>query len=196
MSNTTINKLYSIDSLPEYTHISGNNDINFEQTGQTKGVFKPSGLYYAKGTEWLIFLRDEMGYDDLIEINDNVILTSTDLYIFEIKILQKEKINIMDDPNPQKILLIDNFADLTEFTDRYNYSKTIGNVDNLVNWKKVSKNYGGIEFANYHQIMKEMQGMDFYDAHLSRYAVFGTFDVNGGVIWNVYPDIKKIYSLV
>jgi hypothetical protein len=148
-------------------------------------------LYYAKGIEWLIFLRDEMGYDDLIEINDNVILTSTNIHIFGIKILQKEKLNIMDVPNPHKILLIDNFADLTEFSDRYNYVNTNGNVDNLVNWKKVSKNYGGIEFANYHKIMKEMQEMDSYDARLNRYNVFTSFDVNGGCLWNV-PDIEVI----
>ena len=193
-------KKYKIKDLPKYIHVSSSDDINLLQMEQQKESFKPNGFYYAKGIEWLKFMQEDMGFTDLIKFTENHVLTTEYGYLFSVDIPEKEKIKISDKPDPNKILLIDNVEDLDIFIDRYYYKSYTSQIysyheyNKYINWKQVGKDYGGLEFNNYHKMRSLLiKQYDDISSYISEYMIFDVFDVNGGIIWNVTNvQINKI----
>jgi hypothetical protein len=208
----TFTKIYKIKDLPKFVHVSSDNNINLPQMEQSDESFKPNGYYYAKGIEWLQFMIDELG-SIVIKIDNECVYTADNVYLFEVRIPEKEKITIdNNNDNNSKILLLDNIDDVKTFIDQYGYTSThmselesrlstslsdyIHNDNQkmkYINWKKVSEDYGGIEFDNYHKIIEKFfeeigkksknYFVDFY-LYIRHYYIYTVFDVNGGVIWN------------
>ena len=192
-------KKYKIKDLPKYIHVSSSNNINLLQMEQQKESFKPNGFYYAKDIEWLKFMMESLGLTDVIKFTKNHVLTTDDIYLFSVNIPEKEKINISDKPESNKILIIDNVEDLDIFINRYYYKSyksekySYHEFNKYINWRQVGKDYGGLEFNNYHKIRTLLKNKYDISSYISEYMIFDVFDVNGGVIWNVTNvQINKI----
>jgi hypothetical protein len=105
---------------PEKRFIMSEEDIiNFRDQNEQEVSDKPNGLWYAVGSEWIDWVRNEMPEWE----TDNV---------FEIKI------------NDDKILKISTYDDIFEFTKKYG-RKDYGFL--MINWNKVSQDYSGIEIV-------------------------------------------------
>lgn len=124
--------------------------------GQGKD-YKPKGLWYACGTEWLDFVNREFrsGKGD---------------YLYEITI------------NPSRILFIANAFAFIKFEKDYGTPDIYGTA--LIDWSKVSEQYGGIEICPYRYEMR-MRSMWYYP-----------WDVASGCIWDssAISGIKEIKS--
>lgn len=196
-----MHKKYKISELPKFIHVSNEESINLIQAYQSNDSFKPRGLYYAQRVEWLQFMEDGMGLTDDVKNTDTHVFTSDTVYLFEVVIPEHLRIKLSDIPNHKRILFIDSVMDVKKFIDKYHY-KTCEIGMRYVNWKKVGDEYGGIEFANYHEniseiyheniseMMKDWQRHQYSD-DFCLYMLYSSFDVNGGCLWNV-PDIKVI----
>ena len=86
--------------------------------------FKPIGMWYGIGTEWVDWVRSEMSHWE----TDNVF-----------------KIDI----NPSKMLFIKNENDVIKLQEQYGVDK-FGMGDYKIDWSLVAKDYSGIEFNPYH----------------------------------------------
>ncbi len=101
--------------------------IKYKPTPIQKIGFKPRGLWYGIGTEWLDWIRSEMPQWE----KNNVFLVKLD---------------------DSKILKINNKLDLITFSEKYgnngdghfNYEKYL-----YIDWPKVAKDYQGIEISEY-----------------------------------------------
>ena len=186
-----MSKKYEIDSLPKYLHASYNDNIKLKNIKQIK-TFNPSGLYYANGIEWLQFMKYEMGFDNInftkkyVEIKKNHYHKSISLKkkiklpilnLYKVIISHNSRISLGERKDPTKILVLNSLKQVKAFTNEYIFKK-----EPFINWKKVSKDYGGIEFRNYRNIQNRIikAKTEFPDL------IWATaFDVNGGCIWNV-----------
>ncbi len=103
--------------------VSPSQNLQFQDSlvGTQSTEFKPRGLWYSLGMEWIEFLRDEM---------PNGAKNRT--YLYEIQI------------NPSKVLIIDTEEKFIEFNSIYSIQN-----DEYVDWKKVAQSYSGIEIAPY-----------------------------------------------
>ena len=154
--------------LPKRNKIDKNKKINFnfkKVYKQSNSDFKPNGFWYSYYNDWYNFIQKEAQqfqykYIHKININSKVL---TDI---------KNK-------NKDKILVINNLKDFDIFNKRYGHIHHGENKKfDVVNWKKVSKDYGGIEIGPY--LIKRR--------HLSWYY---SFDVASGCIWNIKAIIKN-----
>lgn len=88
------------------------------------GDFKPKGLWYAIGTEWIDWVRSEMPHweGDMI-------------YKIEL--------------NPSKILYIRNRNELLSFSNQYSVINQDSDIMGSIDWKSVAEKYSGIEISPY-----------------------------------------------
>lgn len=128
--------------------------INFKDQSEQDIDHKPNGLWYAIGSEWIDWVRSEMPEWEY----DNV---------FSLEL------------NDSQIKKISTFEELMDFNEQYkkNYHGFA-----MIDWRKVSKDYSGIEIAPY--IWKARRKLNWYY----------TWDVASGCIWNRngIKSIKKI----
>jgi hypothetical protein len=160
--DTISNELYNLIAT-QYNNsriiMSENDEINFKsKTQQSEPDTKPKGLWYGIGTSWIDWVRNEMP--------------------------SWERNNIFSiDIDESKIIKISNENELLEFNE--NYKSEMGNSPlSLIDWKKVSKDYKGIEINPYLYKMR-------YDRRVFWY--YG-WDVASGCIWGngVIKNIKKL----
>jgi hypothetical protein len=127
--------------------------INFREFNNQKIGYKPKGLWYGIGVSWIDWVRNEMPDWEY----DN---------IFKI------------DLNESNMLMIDTLEKLYSFNKEFGayFSQT------LIDWKKVSNSYGGIEISPY--MWPARMELDWY---------YG-WDVASGCVWNknVIQNIEKI----
>lgn len=128
--------------------------INFRNEPNQEMSHKPNGLWYAVGSSWIDWVRSEMPEWE----QDNVFLVEL---------------------NPSKIIKISSYDEIMEFTNRYkrNFHGFI-----MIDWRKVSQDYSGIEISPY--ISKARRQLNWYY----------TWDVASGCIWNqdAIKSIKRI----
>lgn len=105
---------------------------------QKESSYKPSGLWYALGEEWINWCKSEMP-EWMGE------------YIYKLDI------------DMSKVLHIKNSSQLKIFTNEYKNEKSYHEYgsDCKINWKKVSENYNGIEISPYLYDMR-MKYMWYY----------------------------------
>lgn len=171
---------YKLSELPEYLHITYFKIDKLVNKKQENNMFwKPNGLYYAKGIEWLQFLKSGFGNDDISFNDEYLFINSDDLIIYEVKI-------------KSNILVINSIDDLLGFGDKYKatFTKnhelyTINEYTNFIDWDKLSKDYDGIQFNNYYKIKEDIT----FEKRMFKYTWFLGWDVNGGCIWNV-ADVR------
>ena len=175
---------YRLADFPEYVHVSFNKIETFYDTEQEDGnYFKPIGLYYAKGTEWLKFIQHDFD-------NEYLYIKSDDIYIYEVVIPSDMKISLTDEPTKKKILSLNTNKQLSDFCNKYEHllngrkTSRFGSFMSYIDWDSVSNVYSGINFDNYRKIE-----MDLFKGRLLKHTWFMAWDVNGGCIWNV-NDIR------
>lgn len=107
-------------------------------------------------------------------------------HMYAVDISSLNFITIDEKPNPRKVLVIGNFKDLEKFEAKY-HENFFGVMDNI-NWERVCKDYGGIEFRNYNQVKSDMyRNMgNMTVGQRANYMWFTTIDFNSGCIWNLY----------
>ena len=199
---------YKLDKLPKYLHISFNDNIKLENIKQGN-TFKPRGLYYARNIEWLKFMKNGLDYKNIhftkkyLHIVKNKYYKNykkekykiPNMYLYKIIIPGNIKISIYDKPDINKILVLKSYKQVDIFTDKYKYKSKTKYIN--INWKKLSKDYAGIEFTNYEKINNKIIKEIRFDIKIKHKLVwFTAFDVNGGCIWNIKSiRIKKLHSL-
>lgn len=138
---------------------------------QSSHGFKPEGFWYSCHDSWYNWIiREDMKdflhrYIHKININRNILTT----------------IQIKD---KNKLLVIKNTKDFDIFNKRYGikYDDLSGQYDIIhyvINWKKVARDYGGIEICPYLSRRK-------------KYFWYLMWDVASGCIWDVRHIIKNI----
>jgi hypothetical protein len=161
-SDTISNELYNLIAN-KYNNsriiMSENDEINFKaKAQQSEPDTKPKGLWYGIGTSWIDWVKSEMP--------------------------SWERNNIFSiDIDESKIIKISNENELLEFNENYK-SEMENRPLSLIDWKKVSKDYEGIEITPY------LYKMRFDRRVFWRYG----WDVASGCIWGngVIKNIKKL----
>lgn len=134
--------------------------------------FKPQGLWYSYGAEWIRFLHHEY-----IEYSEDWAYERINYYktLFEINLNFKSKLLKLKTKN-----------------DAINFTKTYGVVvpsrhryiyNHLINWNKVAKEYDGID-----SVFKGWS-YDFY--------WLATWDINGGCLFNnkCVESVKTVFKV-
>ena len=103
--------------------------LRFPVSQSEEPHFKPKGLWYAIGTEWIDWVRDEMPH-------------------WEGNIIYKIEVN------PSKMLFITNKNELASFSDTYKIINNESNVIRYIDWKRVAEKYSGIEIAPYQSVAR------------------------------------------
>lgn len=104
-------------------HNTRHSDLIFFSKRQIIDV-KPKGLWYGVNEDWLRWCKSEQ---------PNWIYP----YNFELKI------------NFSKIIVIKNYEQLKQFTEKYKDYDSFSMVDYQIDWYKVAKKYSGIEISPY-----------------------------------------------
>tara|TARA_Y100000389_G_C17323374_1_gene444238 strand:+ start:365 stop:877 length:513 start_codon:yes stop_codon:yes gene_type:complete len=137
--------------------ITDNKIIKLNNKYKQTQDWKPNGIWYSCRNSWYKFIKNEDMYERLYK------------YIHKIKITNN-KLTTIKKKDSEKLLIINNINDFDEF---YNEYRILNNKLNyyLIDWKKVSKDYGGIEICPY---LHERRKIKWYY----------TWDVASGCIWN------------
>ena len=96
--------------------------------------------------------------------------------------IKKEKLTTIKNKNNEKLLIINNINDFDKFYNEYRMFHNILDYY-LIDWIKVSKDYGGIEICPY---LQEKRKIKWYN----------TWDVASGCIWNnnIIENTSIIYK--
>ena len=144
-------------------------DLTFnidEVRPQTVGM-KPEGMWYGVGTSWIEWVESEMPE----KAHDNVFKLDID----------ESKVLLIDDYSKFDVFEKEYSTDLLEVLGVNSLLGRIG-FNNMIDWKKVSEKWSGIEISPY-----------LYKYRLQKFWYYG-WDCASGVIWK--PDaIKKITKL-
>jgi len=169
-------------------------------------IFKPLGLWYAIGDSWYKYW-----YRNFLEMKN----LPKNLNIFKLFIRKNSFTTDIKNPNPNKILRIKTNDDVKLFTKLYSikpYKKLRGTLlkkeqfsnndwkmfkniyhdDNLIDWEKVSKKFGGIEFNPYiHQVINPIKN----GKKSILIMWYNTVDISSGCIWNLKPIVDNIQKM-
>lgn len=160
--------------LPKRNKMDNKKKIKFDKKRKYQQVsgIKPDGFWYACYDDWYNF--EERGDSK---------------YIHQININSRVLTNIQN-KNKDKLLVIDNVNDFDIFNSRYAYELRYSNDSEkeifkyndlqnyLVDWNKVSQDYGGIQICPY--LKKRKKILWYY-----------SFDVASGCVWNIKSIIKN-----
>ena len=146
-------------------------------TYQYKLYFKPNGLWFAVGDEWLRFIIDN-------EYNDIKYR-----YLYEVVV------------DKNKMIIINNLQELYEFSEKYGVKQNKKVYE--INWKNVvdkTKKYGILINPNLKYIILKYKTKN--DKYFDYFAYFQgmewylTWDVSSGAVWNhkAIKSFKLIYK--
>lgn len=182
---------------PPRSIITTEKEINLDKIYDQKdnpSILKPIGLWYAIGDSWYKFW-----YKNHLEMKN----LPKNLNIFKLAILKNSFTNDIKNPNPNKILRIKTNDDVKLFTKLYSMKpfkkRTIldskENVyfdHNTIDWQKVAKKFGGIEFNPYiHQVINPIKN----GAKKIIITWYTAVDLPSGCIWNLKPIIDNIQKM-
>ena len=157
-------------------------------------IFKPLGLWYAIGDSWYKFW-----YKNHLEMKN----LPKNLNIFKLSIRKNSFTTDIKNPDPNKILRIKTNDDVKLFTKLYRMKpyKKLSLLDskenvyfdyNTIDWQKVAKKFGGIEFNPYiHQAINPIKNGKKTIMIMWYYTV----DIPSGCIWNLKPIIKNVEKM-
>lgn len=195
--------------FPPRTIISTQKEIDLDKIYNQKdnpSIFKPLGLWYAIGDSWYKYW-----YRNHLEMKN----LPKNLNIFKLSIRKNSFTTDIKNTNPNKILRIKTNNDVILFTKLYYikpYKKLIGtsikkeqfsnnnwemfkNIyhdDNIIDWQKVSKKFGGIEFNPYiNQVINPIKN----GKKTILITWYTTVDIPSGCIWNLKPIIKNVEKM-
>jgi len=111
-------------------------------------IFKPLGLWYAIGDSWYKFW-----YKNHLKMK----ILPKNINIFKLSIRKNSFTTNVKNPDPNKILRIKTNDDVKLFTKLYRMkpyiertildsNKNVYFDHNIIDWQKVAKKFGGIEF--------------------------------------------------
>ena len=165
-------------------------DITNLKYKQYEQSLKPNGLWYSLYSSWYNHITNQdmdykiKNYIHKIELNENIFTN-------------------LQNPDSNKILQIKNLDDVALFTKKYKIAKGNGKrmimdpnskiyMDYcIIDWEKVAKDYGGIEFYPY----IKYSSLFFNKKPLEIYIWYETIDISSGCIWNTKSIIKTIKLL-
>lgn len=173
---------------------------NYDNSWLGDGVYyNPRGLWFSCGTSWIDLWKPTKGNKD-VEIND----WSLSSYIYEIKI------------NGSNILQINNLDKFKEFIYKYRFNDKNVNIRNVMDWKRIKKDYSGIVICPYlgdllfgknanaigltgspddiTNFYKKLLGPTYYDHILFLSEWYRHWEAGTGIIWNL-AGIKDIVLL-
>jgi hypothetical protein len=160
--------------LPDRNKILKTKKIIYKPYKQSINL-KPAGVWYSCGNKWYAWCKKE-GMENYLH-----------KYIHQINI-NKTNITTVKNKDKNKLLIIKCIKDFDTFNKRYGVKtdllKTGKMVDQLIDWSKVARDYGGIEICPYFATRRKLL---WYSA----------FDVAGGCVWRVssiIKDTKVIYK--
>jgi len=131
-----------------------------EDYKQKHSLLKPNGVWYSCYNSWYNWVKGEMPnwlykYIHRISFNKSVL---TDI----------------DNKDKDKVLVLDNIKDIHLFHKRY-YNP---NDKHYIDWTKVTKDYGGVEFCPYFPEIRK------------KYPWYYSLDAASGCVWNTTAIIK------
>lgn len=165
--------------LPKRNKIDKTKNLKLKIKSYKQNTFKPTGFWYSCYSSWYDWVKKEMPewlfkYIHKINIKTNIITN----------IQNKDK---------DKLLVINNIKDFDILIEEYGFiEKTISNeyekyykqiykkekyYCTWIDWRKVSKDYGGIEIC---PLLKDGRV----------YLWYSIWDVGSGCIWNIEKIIK------
>ena len=173
---------------------------NYDSSWFGDGIYyNPLGLWFSCGASWIVFFKPTKGNKN-VQINAWTLST----YIYEIKI------------NGSNILQINNLDEFKEFIYKYRFKDKNVNIRNVMDWKKIKKDYSGIVIClylgdllfgknankiglmgspeNITNFYKKLLGSTYYDHILFLSEWYRHWEAGTGVIWNL-AGIKDIVLL-
>ena len=173
----------NIKKLPYRNHFSKKKFklYYYENINEKNISIKPGGLWYGINDSVIKWFELDPNDEEQIKYVNKK-------YIYEINLKKNSFSTNLNIKGKNKILQIKNFDQMNIFHEKYK-EKKYGYIG--IDWDKVSKDYGGIEFTNYDKILKKIiYDLNFYK--YKKYTWFTTLDFNSGCIWNlnILKDFK------
>jgi len=181
--------------VPERMAISGYGLKRLKNTrslSDIKNIFedrthiKPQGFWYSLKWYWIANLNEGYDYWNIdYSIDDNRKYFVTDRgFLYDITIDDNKFVHLGDKKNINKIIQIRNYEDMLDFFGEYKHSDSTDRHE-IIDWKKVYMDYGGIELA----VIKHQS---YFDQEKRRWWL--NWDVASGCVWNsdVVQKIKWI----
>jgi len=159
-----------------YIH-STNNKIDKIRTVRQRITFKPTGIWFAKNKDWINWSKKNL---------------SNKIYKYNYRItFHQTKFDIRD---KDKVLMIKTFDDLVKFTIKFGKKHKSVIFDHIfIDWKTVSKYYGGIWIGKLsHDANDEIKKVFKCKERCSLWTY--TLDIASGCIWNKLA-IKKLEKI-
>lgn len=144
----------NIKKLPYRNHFSKKKFklYYYENINKKNIFFKPDGLWYGINDSVIKWFELDPNDEEQIKYVNKK-------YIYEINLKKNSFSTNLNIKGKNKILQIKNFDQMNIFHEKYK-NKEYGYI--LIDWDKVSKDYGGIEFTNYDKIKKKLYDLNFY----------------------------------
>ena len=147
--------------LPKRNRIDQSKKLKIKHKYTQKHSFlKPNGVWYSCYNSWYSWTKREMPnwlYKYIHEINFN-----------------KNILTDIDNKNKDKVLVLNKIRDIELFHKRY-YNP---NDKDFIDWTKVTKDYGGIEFSRHFSEIRQ------------KYPWYYSLDAASGCVWNTKNIIK------
>jgi len=141
----------------ERYHVSDEEIVKVYDSKQEKSFLKPSGFWYC-------YANDK-------EEHEMYPFSRSSGFIYKVN-LKPDFTTISEPLSPNKILKLDNTADIGIFTEKYLVERDTWS--SLIDWNRVKSDYGGVDFSNYN---KRLQTIKF------NFVWYGSVDFSSGCIW-------------
>ena len=183
--------------FPPRSIITAQKEIDLDKIYDQKNnpsIFKPLGLWYAIGDSWYKYW-----YRNHLEMKN----LPKNLNIFKLSIHKNSFTSDIKNPDPNKILRIKTNDDIKLFTKLYRMKpykkltildseKNVYLDHNTINWQKVTKKFGGIEFNPFiYQFIDPIKNGN-KGIIITWYT---TVDIPSGCIWNLKNIVKNIQKM-
>ena len=169
-------------------------DTTYDQK-ENQVPFKPLGLWYSIRDSYIKFInfKQKFNKDSILPKNLN---------IFKLTIYPNSLTTDIKNPNPNKILQLKTYDDVKLFnkfykTDYYKKPKKGKDSDMLfhfiwIDWVKVAKDFGGIEFHPYIGIHTKL----FNEQKKKEvFLWYSQIEYDSGCIWNLKNIVKNIEKI-
>jgi hypothetical protein len=207
---TKMNK-YKISDLPTHIHVGLTKNVALSVKSQShksqshksqshkSQSHKPKGLYYGKNIEWLFYMimkLTDWEYD--IDIDSKYVYIDKQLFLFKVDIPNTEKVTFDIDNDSEKIITLNSFDDIIHMSNLYGYYSQTEKCNNIrhIDWRRLQKDYGGMEINNYEIIIDEYEQMfkkklkqkyinNNFTGKRRDFIWFMSFGSDGGCAWNI-----------